>query len=210
MGGLQFAYPDVTGEEVELIEGGRDVAVSAENASEFARLLLQNRLVFDRFQLQALRRGLATVVPIQLIRLWSWRDLQERVCGVPEVDLENLKRHTTYKNCTSTNLHVGYMWEALESFTQKQRRSFLRFVWGRSSLPTVEKWERSFTVQLLSGTDDSRLPCSHTCFFTLDLPTFSSSEVCHAKLLYCITNCLAIDADGAAARSLNWDEDDED
>jgi hypothetical protein len=210
MGGLQFAYPDVTGEEVELIEGGRDVLVTAENAPEFARLLLLNRLTFDRLQLQALRCGLATVVPLQLIRLWSWRDLQERVCGVPEVDLDNLKRHTTYKGCTSSNVHVQYMWEALESFTQKQRRSFLRFVWGRSSLPTVEKWERSFTVQLVAGTDDSRLPCSHTCFFTLDLPTFSSSEVCHAKLLYCITNCLAIDADGAAARSLNWDEDDED
>jgi len=210
MGGLVFAYPDVTGEEIELIEGGRDAAVSPENAPEFARLLLQNRLTFDRFQLQALRRGLATVAPIQLIRLWSWRDLQERVCGVAEVDLDNLKRHTTYKNCTSTNVHVGYMWEALESFSQKQRRSFLRFVWGRSSLPTVDKWERNFTVQLLSGTDDTRLPCSHTCFFTLDLPTFSSSEVCRAKLLYCITHCLAIDADGAAARSLNWDEDDED
>jgi hypothetical protein len=210
MGGLQFAYPDVTGEEVELVDGGRDISVTAENASEFASLLFHNRLSFDRVQRQALRRGLATVVPIQLIRLWSWRDLQERVCGVPEVDLENLKRHTTYKNCASGSEHVKFMWEALESFTQKQRRSFLRFVWGRSSLPTVERWERNFTVQLLSGTDDSRLPCSHTCFFTLDLPMYSTMEVCHAKLLYCITHCLAIDADGAAARSLNWDEDDED
>lgn len=210
MGGLQFAYPDVTGEEIELIEGGREISVSPENASEFGRMLLKNRLSFDRLQLQALRRGLATVVPIQLIRLWSWKDLQERVCGAPEVDMDNLKRHTTYKNCTSASVHVGYMWEALESFTKQQRRSFLRFVWGRSSLPTVEKWERNFTVQLLSGTDDSRLPCSHTCFFTLDLPTYSSAEICHSRILYCITHCLLIDADGAAARSLNWDEDDED
>eukprot|EP00927_Polykrikos_kofoidii_P023607 TRINITY_DN21692_c0_g4_i1.p1 TRINITY_DN21692_c0_g4~~TRINITY_DN21692_c0_g4_i1.p1 ORF type:complete len:1685 (+),score=264.93 TRINITY_DN21692_c0_g4_i1:305-5056(+) len=209
MGGLQFAYPDVTGEEVELIEGGRSLTVTSENASEFARLLLQNRLDFDRVQLQALRRGLAAVVPIQLLRLWSWRDLQERVCGAAEVDTENLKRHTVYKNCSSTTTHVIYMWEAMESFTQKQRRSFLRFVWGRSSLPNVEKWERNFTVQLLPGTDDVRLPCSHTCFFTLDLPTYSSAEVCREKLLYCFTNCMAIDADGAAARSLNWDEDDD-
>lgn len=210
MGALQFVYPDVTGEEVELIEGGVDVSVTADNASEFARLLLHNRLNFDQLQLQALRRGLATVVPIRFIRLWAWRDLQERVCGVAEVDLELLQRHTAYKNCTNASRHVGYMWEALANFTQKQRRSFLRFVWGRSSLPTVEKWERSFTVQLLNGTDDTRLPCSHTCFFTLDLPTYSSAEVCRAKLAYCIENCMAIDADGAAARALNWDEDDED
>merc|ERR1712203_1151993 len=37
-GCLQFAYPDVTGEEVELIDGGRDVPVTADNAQEFARL----------------------------------------------------------------------------------------------------------------------------------------------------------------------------
>ncbi|CAE8590777.1 unnamed protein product, partial [Polarella glacialis] len=113
-------------------------------------------------------------------------------------------------NCTPSGVHVGYLWQALESFSQKERRSFLRFVWGRGSLPAAEKWERQFTVQLLSDADDSRLPCSHTCFFTLDLPSFSSAEVCREKLLYCITNCVAIDADGAAARSLNWDEDEED
>ncbi|CAE8731219.1 unnamed protein product [Polarella glacialis] len=206
----QFAYPDVTGEEIELMEGGRDISVTAETAPKFARLLLNNRLTFDHLQMQALRRGLATVVPLDLLRLWSWQDLQERICGVKEVDVECLKRHTTYKNCTPSGVHVGYLWQALESFSQKERRSFLRFVWGRGSLPAAEKWERQFTVQLLSDSDDSRLPCSHTCFFTLDLPSFSSAEVCREKLLYCITNCVAIDADGAAARSLNWDEDEED
>eukprot|EP00929_Paragymnodinium_shiwhaense_P069095 TRINITY_DN34854_c0_g1_i2.p1 TRINITY_DN34854_c0_g1~~TRINITY_DN34854_c0_g1_i2.p1 ORF type:complete len:468 (-),score=107.55 TRINITY_DN34854_c0_g1_i2:72-1475(-) len=209
MGGLQFAYPDVSGEEMELLEGGRGISVTADNAAEFAQLLLQNRLSYDRFQLQAVRRGLASVVPIQLLRLWNWRDLQERVCGVSEVEIDNLKRHTTYKNCAATNEHVKFMWEALETFTQKQRRAFLRFVWGRSSLPTVEKWERNFTIQLLTGTEDNRLPCSHTCFFTIDLPSYSSSEVCRSKLLYCITHCVAIDADGAAARVMNWDEDEE-
>jgi len=208
MGGLQFVYPDVTGEEVELVEGGRGVDITLENAHEFVRLLLQSRLNHDQLQLQALTRGMATVVPVQLLRLWSWQDLQERVCGAPEVDLENLKRHTQYRSCSSTNKHVGYLWAALQSFTPKQQRSFLRFVWGRSSLPTVEKWEHNFTVHLVSCSDDSRLPSSHTCVFSLELPTYSSEEVCRAKLLYCITNCLAIDSDGNAARSLNWDEDD--
>jgi len=208
--GLQFCCADVTGEEVELIEGGRDVPVTAENAAEFAELLLKDRLTFDTLQLQAIRRGMSTVVPVQLIHIWSWRDLQERVCRVPEVDIENLKRHTTYKDCNVDNAHVQRFWRVMEDLTQKQRRSFMRFVWGRSSLPTVEKWQHNFVVQLLAGTDDGRLPVSHTCFFTLDLPTYSSIEICRAKLQYCITHCLAIDADGAAARTLNWDEDDED
>merc|ERR1712032_884664 len=104
---------------------------------------------------------------------------------------------------------VKYMWEALESFNHEQRGAFLRFVWGRSTLPITEEWDQPFKVKI-AGRGDDRLPCSHTCFFAIDLPVYSSVETCRAKLLYCITHCLAIDGDGNAARDISWDEDDED
>jgi len=170
--------------------------------------LLKRRLRFDSLQLAAVRRGLASVVPVHLLRLWRWQDLRRRVCGNVIVDLECLKQHTVYKNCTETDIHIVHLWQVLEGFSQQQRRSFLRFVWGRSSLPS-EVWERSFTVQLLSGSNDLRLPSSHTCFFTLDLPAYSSVEICRERLLYCMSHCVTIDTDGAAARSMNWDEDEE-
>lgn len=39
------------------------------------------------------------------------------------------------------------------------------------------------------------LPVAHTCFFSLDLPPYSSYEVTRSKILYAIVNCQAIDAD---------------
>lgn len=38
-------------------------------------------------------------------------------------------------------------------------------------------------------------PMSHTCFFTLDLPNYSSENTLHDRLLYAIHNCEDIDTD---------------
>lgn len=46
----------------------------------------------------------------------------------------------------------------------------------------------------------SRRECllgSHTCFFTIDLPAYSTSEVTYERLNYAITCCSSIDGDGA-------------
>ena len=42
---------------------------------------------------------------------------------------------------------------------------------------------------------DISLPVSHTCFFTLDLPEYSSFEIMYKKLLYAIKFCGEIDGD---------------
>jgi hypothetical protein len=48
---------------------------------------------------------------------------------------------------------------------------------------------------VLSEELDGTLPVSHTCFFSLDLPAYSSYEILRTKLLFSIVNCVAIDAD---------------
>ena len=52
---------------------------------------------------------------------------------------------------------------------------------------TINKMDRRYP--------DKNYPMSHTCFFTLDLPAYSSEEVCRERLLYAIHNCQDIDAD---------------
>jgi hypothetical protein len=38
---------------------------------------------------------------------------------------------------------------------------------------------------------------SHTCFFTIDLPAYSTFEIMYERLNYAIMYCSSIDADGA-------------
>jgi hypothetical protein len=73
----------------------------------------------------------------------------------------------------------------------------LRFVWGRSRLPINEEgFTHPMKIQKIdrgNKENDEMLPLSHTCFFTLDLPQYSSKQIMKLKLLYSITNCKSID-----------------
>ena len=42
---------------------------------------------------------------------------------------------------------------------------------------------------------DMQMPTSSTCYFTLNLPNYSTYEILREKLRYVINNCSAIDAD---------------
>jgi len=91
----------------------------------------------------------------------------------------------------------------------------VRFVWGQSRLPTKsEDFREPFGIlpcHMRSGAADQAaidrmLPISHTCFFTLELPRYSTKEVMKKKLLYAITNCMSIDTD-FVAQNVNWEDE---
>ena len=53
------------------------------------------------------------------------------------------------------------------------------------------------------------LPVAHTCFFSLDLPPYSTAETMRKRLEYAIYNCTAIDGDdtstGMRSAGMGWD-----
>ena len=75
------------------------------------------------------------------------------------------------------------LWSALKKFSDADKRLFLRFVWGRSSLPAgptglTQKFKIQSAVGEGAETDpDSYLPKAHTCFFSLNLPRYTSEQV---------------------------------
>jgi hypothetical protein len=159
----------------------------------------------------ALRRGLAAVVPLSLLSFLSAAELERQVCGEREVDLALLRRQTRYSRLRAESQLVRWFWRALESYDQKQRESFLRFAWGRSRLPLrADEFTHHFVLTAAPG-NDKTLPSSHTCFFQLDLPEYSSYEILRERLLYACEHGQAIDTDHGNIRV--WDDragDDED
>jgi len=129
--------------------------------------------------------------------LFSWFDLETLVCGNPHIDVESLRRHTRFTGVlNSSHQLVRHLFEALHSFNMEERQLFLRFVWGRNRLPATDSdWSTHFTINYLATASDESLPISHTCFFSIDLPNYSTLEVLKKKLLYAIYNCTAIDVD---------------
>jgi hypothetical protein len=177
---------DGIGNEIELIPGGSYKKVNYHNRSEYSSLVIQFRIhEFDR-QLAAIRRGLATVIPLHTLQLFTWQQVEELVAGKPEIDLDYLKKHTEYRGYSPTSKVVTYFWKTMETLTHVERSQFIRFVWGRSRLPLKGRsWPQSFKIQKCGGGDDL-LPVSHTCFFSIELPDYSTEAICHKRLITAI------------------------
>lgn len=197
---------------VELIPNGKDKDVTFENRNYYCDLVEQYRLhEFDR-QAAAVRQGLASMIPYRLLSIYTWDQLEEMVCGKPIIDIVLLKSVTEYSSCSATDQHIIYFWQAMEEFSNEERSMFIRFTWGRSRLPlTADGFPQRFKLQSFGKSPaDSYLPISHTCFFSLELPRYSTLEIMKEKLRYAIYNCQAIDGDdtsvGMQAASMGWEE----
>ncbi|KAG7392669.1 hypothetical protein PHYPSEUDO_015057 [Phytophthora pseudosyringae] len=199
---------------IELKPGGAHLPVTFSSRCEYADLVEQARLHESDEQAQAILRGLAKVVPAKLLACFSGAELELMVCGSPEVDVDLLEKCTEYSSCSPTDDHIIWFWRALRAFSHEERSAFLRFVWGRSRLPaSADEFPQrfklqSFNQQRAGRSVDAYMPVAHTCFFSIEIPAYSSESVLRKKLLYAIYNCQEIDGDGdsVAANQLGWEE----
>lgn len=197
------------GSEVELLANGGEVPVTFDNRLDFCRDVLQARLHETQRQCDAIIQGLASVIPQRMLSLFAWHQLELLMCGKSEIDLEALRSRTKYGVGVSPGQrHVRYFWAALRRFTPEQRALFLRFVWGRTRLPaSVAEWgDTRFTLHTRQASSpDTTYPIAHTCFFSLELPAYTSAAACYERLLYAITNCQEIDIDTTQSARDNRD-----
>ncbi len=63
-------------QEYEICKHGRDITLNWANRAEYCRLLIEYRKNEFTVQCDAIRRGLATVVPYTLLSLFTWDELQ--------------------------------------------------------------------------------------------------------------------------------------
>jgi len=168
-----------------LVPHGTRIPVTFSRRLTYASYLYAFRKHEFTAQISAMRMGLAEVVPKTALVLFDGAELQKAVCGETIIDLEVLKRHTTYEGYSGLEPVVQFFWQALRRFDNDLRVKFLQFVWGRSRLPQNESmWETSMRVHSCGGArnPDARLPLSHTCFFQIDLPRYTNAEACYNKL----------------------------
>ena len=99
------------GTPIELLPGGRTIPVTFANRNEWAELVIKARLYESRRQVEAIRRGLSAVVPVKLLPLLNWRELEVHVCGRPVLDVSLLKANTAYRDCSASDDHIKFFWQ---------------------------------------------------------------------------------------------------
>ncbi|XP_028827058.1 probable E3 ubiquitin-protein ligase HECTD4 isoform X2 [Denticeps clupeoides] len=198
-----FTYLTMTGDEVELCPGGRNITVNWENKDVYARAVKELRLreLQNVECMTSVRAGLGSVIPLQLLTMFSPLEVELRTCGLPYINLEFLKAHTMYQvGLMETDQHIELFWTALEMFTQEELCKFIKFACNQERIPftcpckdggpdTAHVPPYPMKIAPPDGTvgsPDSRYIRVETCMFMVKLPQYSSLDVMLEKLRYAI------------------------
>ncbi|KAK4212207.1 E3 ubiquitin protein ligase [Rhypophila decipiens] len=179
---------------VDLIENGRNIAVTEENKHEYVRLIVEHKLLTSvKEQMEHFLKGFHDIIPEDLIGIFNEQELELLISGLPDIDVDDWKGNTEYHNYTSASHQIQWFWRAVRSFDKEERAKLLQFVTGTSKVPLNGFKELEgmngvsrFNIHRDYGNKD-RLPSSHTCFNQLDLPEYESYEILRSQLLKAIT-----------------------
>ena len=181
---------------IDLIKEGQSKKVTFENLPEYIKLYKEFLITEIDEQVSNIRKGIFDILDENLSSLLTPQDLEEYICGAPVINLQLLREKTRYHDYESDSPTIINFWKALESFSEEEKSKYLRFVSGRCKLPDPRNIIIDHKISLYrSKNPDKRMPTSQTCYFTLNLPNYSSYEILREKLRYVINNCSSIDAD---------------
>ena len=177
---------------IDLIPNGRNIPVTEENKEEYVRKVCQHRMTTAiQSQIKAYLDGFYELVSRDLISVFTPRELELLISGMPEIDLHDLKKHTDYVGWKATDKEIEWFWNVLFSLSPNEKAAFLQFVTGSSKVPLAGFSElqgmrgvQKFSIHR-AGTKGA-LMSAHTCFNSLDLPVYDSEEEMREKLLYSI------------------------
>ena len=184
-----------------LCEGGENMDVTDANkatyADMYARWLLVGRVEAELF---AFCSAFWRIVPEALLSVLDFQELELLMCGLPQLDLSDWKAHTRY----GSPLHEGHnlvqwFWEIVSSFDHDERARLLQFSTGTSNVPVtgfkgLQSTRGKQCLFKLNMVDASlySLPRAHTCFNTIDLPSYATYE----ELARCLRLVIDMEAYG--------------
>jgi hypothetical protein len=122
----------------------RDVA-----SGEFRAVVIDAKLHEVDSAMLPLRQGFLSVIPAACMPLFTWRELENIVCGNRSaIDIDLLEDNCEYdEGILPSDPHVQALWATLRDLSQEDLRAFLRFTWARSRLPAERVWTQKFKIQ---------------------------------------------------------------
>jgi len=177
---------------IDLVPNGRNIKVTEESKEKYVSLVCQHRMTTSiKSQIKTFLEGFNEMVRPELIAIFTAKELELLISGLPDIDIFDLKKHTTYQGYRSADKEMEWFWNVMTSLTRSQKAAFLQFVTGSSKVPLNGFGElqgmrgiQRFSIHKVGAS--SALPAAHTCFNQLDLPVYQNEEELKEKLLLAI------------------------
>lgn len=131
----QFDYFGKT-EYVDLIPGGRDIDVTAENKEHY----VERKAYFHLYksvqqQIDAFLEGFYEIIPRDLVSIFTFKELELLISGLPDFKIADLKANTNYNGYTPASPQIVWFWELMEALDRTEKGNLLQFVTGSSKVP---------------------------------------------------------------------------
>jgi len=163
--------------DVDLIPNGRNISLTKQNCELFVEkavgYYLNNGIkdAFDAFQ-----RGLLCLCSSPLFATLTANELKQLLCGVPELQFEDLKEGTQYFGFDKDEEYIKWLWEVLFHLSDHLKKKFLYFCTGNDRVPVGGFGQLNLKIEMNGTEPTDRLPTAHTCFNHLLLPRYKSKD----------------------------------
>ncbi|KRT81883.1 hypothetical protein AMK59_5650 [Oryctes borbonicus] len=174
---------------VELVPNGADIEVNIENLEEYSELTAN--FCLDKGiarQLEAFYKGFSMVFPMEKLAAFSPDEMRVMLCGDqnPHWTRDDLLNYTEPK-LGYTKDSPGFLRfvNVLLEMTPEERKAFLQFTTGCSSLPPgglANLYPRLTVVRKVDAGEGS-YPSVNTCVHYLKLPDYPTEEILRQRLL---------------------------
>ncbi|KAH7689275.1 E3 ubiquitin-protein ligase NEDD4 protein [Dioscorea alata] len=175
---------------VELLPGGKDIAVNSRNRYEYVKRLVQHRFVTSISEpVTYFTQGFGDILSKQSYQklLFESLDLEDfdRLLGGTDdvINVKDWKAHTEYNGYKAKDRQIIWFWKIVEGLPIDQQRVLLFFWTSVKYLPADGFRGLSSKLYIYKTVDSQdRLPTSHTCFYRLCLPPYPSLSIMRDRL----------------------------
>ena len=88
-----------------------------------------------RPQIDSFLEGFHEMIRPELVSIFTPSELELLISGLPEIDVEDLRKNTEYRGYTVDSPCIQWFWQVVGEFTQEERALLLQFVTGTSKVP---------------------------------------------------------------------------
>lgn len=109
-------------------------------------------------------------------------NLKAYVEGTDILNIDELRAATRYDGYVATQRYITSFWRVVTSWPQEKQKLLLKFVTAAERIPISGASHLTFIIKKAQPENLDALPTSSTCFGTLMLPRYPSTEIMAAKL----------------------------
>ena len=176
---------------IPLKENGENIDLTNENKNEYVNLYINYKLRKSiSQQVDAFIEGFNFLVPHDEIKMFTQSELHLIICGVPNIDINDMRANTKFLQPYHNDHPVIKMFfNVLSKWNPKNLGKFLLFLTGSSQVPVngfKVYVDRDKQIKIGYRDDKNSFCVAHTCFNKLDLPPYENEDIMNSKLLIAI------------------------